>query len=118
MFSYFVIKGQSMEPLCKEGDFVLLDKWSYMIYRPKIGDIVVLRHPAEQDRFILKYIMREKANEYGWLYWVEGLNKEESSDSRSFGWIPRSVIVGRAKIVQNPETAASEVIHRDGFVSS
>lgn len=99
MISYFKVKGQSMEPLCKEGDFVLLDTLSYLIFRPRSGDIVVLSHPHE-DRLILKYIMREKAAEHRTLYWVEGLNKEGSSDSRSFGWVPREAIAGKALLIR------------------
>ena len=87
-----------MEPLCKEGDFVLLDKLSYLVFRPKIGDIVVLRHPQE-ERLILKYIMEERAENHYSFYWVEGLNKEGSSDSRSFGWIPRKMILGKAQVI-------------------
>ncbi len=91
-----------MEPLCKEGDFVLLDKLSYLVFRPKVGDVVVLHHPQE-DRLILKYIMEEKIKEHHSLYWVEGLNKGGSSDSRSFGWISREMILGKAVVVQGRE---------------
>ena len=52
MISYFKVRGQSMEPLCREGDFVLLDRLSYLIFRPRSGDVVVLSHPQE-DRLIL-----------------------------------------------------------------
>ncbi|KKU93199.1 MAG: Nickel-type superoxide dismutase maturation protease [Candidatus Yanofskybacteria bacterium GW2011_GWC1_48_11] len=94
-----------MEPLCKEGDFVLLDKLSYHIFRPKAGDIVVLRHPQE-DRLILKYIMSERVEDGRLLYWVEGLNKEGSSDSRSFGWVPKEMILGKALIIGGPRIGA------------
>ena len=99
MISYFKVKGQSMEPLCKEGDFVLLDTLSYLIFRPQSGDIVVLSHPQE-DRLILKYVMREKVTEHRSFYWVEGLNKEGSSDSRSFGWVSREAVLGKALIIR------------------
>ena len=101
MISYFRVKGQSMEPLCREGDFVLLDTLSYLIFRPRTGDIVVLSHPQE-DRLILKYIVKEKVTEHCSFYWVEGLNKGGSSDSRSFGWVPREVILGKALIIHKP----------------
>jgi len=87
-----------MEPLCKEGDFVLLDRLSYLMFRPRAGDVVMLFHPQE-DRLILKYIVREKAVDNHSFYWVEGLNKEGSSDSRSFGWVPREAILGRALVI-------------------
>mgnify|MGYP001573423920 CR=1 FL=1 len=92
-----------MEPLCKEGDFVLLDRLSYLMFRPRVGDIVVLFHPQE-DRRILKYVVKEKVAERGLLYWVEGLNKEGSSDSRSFGWVPREAILGKALIIGKSRT--------------
>ena len=103
MFAYFRVKGRSMEPLCKEGDFVLLDRLSYFVFRPKVGDMVVLRHPQE-DRLILKYITKEKTDEYHSWYWVEGLNKEGSSDSSSFGWIPREIILGKALLMRKSRT--------------
>lgn len=98
MIPYFIVRGQSMEPLYKEGDFVLLDKLSYLMFRPKIGDIVVLRHPRE-NRLILKYIVRDRVQERKPLYWVEGLNKEGSLDSRSFGWVSREMILGKARVI-------------------
>ena len=103
MISYFKVRGQSMEPLCKEGDFVLLDKLSYLVFRPRVGDVVVLRHPHE-DRLILKYVRREKFEGQRLFYWVEGVNKEGSSDSRSFGWIPREMILGKALVIGRTRT--------------
>ena len=99
MISYFKVRGQSMEPLCKEGDFVLLDKLSYLMFRPRVGDMVVSRHPQE-DRLILKYIVKEKVTGRRSFYWVEGLNKEGSSDSRSFGWVSREAVLGKALIIR------------------
>ena len=100
MIPYFMVKGQSMEPLCKEGDFVLLDKLSYIMLKPKVGDMIVLRHPQEEGRLILKYITKEKMEGGRMFYWVEGLNKQGSSDSRNFGWVPREFILGRAVMVK------------------
>ena len=88
-----------MEPLYKEGDFVFLNKLSYLVFRPKAGDVIVLSHPQE-DRLILKYIIKGKIKGGHSFYWVEGLNKEESSDSRSFGWIRREMILGKAVVVR------------------
>lgn len=101
MISYFVVKGQSMEPLCKEGDFIILDKFSYLVFRPRVGDIIVLRHPRDKARLIVKYITQEKIDRTAlFYYWVEGLNKKGSLDSRNFGWISRELILGKALIIQ------------------
>ena len=102
MISYFKVRGQSTVPLCKEGDFVLLDKMSYLLLRPKAGDIIVLRHP-QQSRLLLKYVLQEKFQSNRFLYWVEGLNKKESSDSRTFGWVPKDFIFGKALVVKRKD---------------
>lgn len=89
-----------MMPLCKEGDFILLDKLSYFVFRPRVGDVVVLRHPQEERRLLLKYVVKEKLDGNRMFYWVEGVNKPESSDSRNFGWVPRELVLGRAIVVK------------------
>jgi nickel-type superoxide dismutase maturation protease len=100
MTPYLKVRGKSMEPLCQEGDFILVDKVSYLAFRPRVGDVVVLKHPTEEKRLIVKYITQEKMHGEGSLYWVEGLNKKGSSDSRTFGWISRDLILGKALIIQ------------------
>ena len=100
-----------MEPLCKEGDFLLLDKISYLMFRPKLGDIVVLKHP-QQERLLLKYITKEKLDESKYLYWVEGLNKTESSDSRSFGWVPRELILGKGIVIKKHAVTSPAILQR------
>jgi len=103
MISYFVVKGQSMEPYCGEGDFVI--SVPYFFSCLKAGDIVVLQHP-KSDIAIVKRITSASRNGY----WVQGDNKQESSDSRSFGWIPRKSILGRAKVIHRPHLLTSSII--------
>ncbi len=79
-----------MEPLCKEGDFVLVNRF----VRLKEGDVAVMRHPVSL-RFLLKRIVREIGDQY----WFEGDNRAGSSDSRVFGWVDRNSILGRAKVI-------------------
>lgn len=99
MFSYFIVKEQSMEPSCREGDFVLVSKMSYLFSRPKIGQLVVLKDPGDSSCLVLKRITAVK----GSLLWVQGDNKEKSTDSRHFGWVSQSNIVGRVfKVSKSP----------------
>lgn len=102
MFVFFIVQGQSMEPYCEEGDFVL--SVPYIFSHPKVGDIAVLRHPQEGI-----VMVKRITNVKGDWYWVEGDNKLESSDSREFGWISREHILGKAYIVGKPRTRASSV---------
>ena len=76
-----------MSPAFKSGDTVLVNKLSYFLNRPNIGDVVVLR----QKKFIIKRIAKIE----GGKYFVTGDNKKESTDSKSFGWINREEIVGK-----------------------
>ena len=98
-----------MEPFIKEGDFVFVSPMSYLLSYPKVKDVIVLQHPTEGNRKILKRIVRAKE---GRLFWVEGDNKEKSEDSRSFGWISQKLILGKAKLIQNARRG------REDWVSS
>ena len=90
----FRVLGMSMEPYCKEGDFVLA--LSYLFFQPQAGDVIVIKHPKE-DRTLVKRIIRVKDKR---SYWVEGDNTRYSSDSRDFGWISKNLILGKARVVR------------------
>ena len=98
MFSYFLVKEQSMEPFCREGDFVVINRMSYLFSRPKVGQLVVLKDPRDPSRHIIKRIVALKDS----FVWVEGDNKERSTDSRDFGWVSVKAILGQAKVVKRP----------------
>ena len=95
MFSYFVVKEQSMEPFCQEGDFVLVNRMSYLFSCPKVGHVVVLKDPRDSSRHILKRITTIKDSSV----WVEGDNKKRSTDSRDFGWVSVKALLGQAKVI-------------------
>ena len=99
MISYFIVRGHSMEPLCREGDFCIGEKFSFLLSRPTVGQIVLLSHPLEKGLTLLKRIVKSKREEDTWLYWVEGDNVSASSDSRSFGWVPKQNIIGQARVI-------------------
>jgi phage repressor protein C with HTH and peptisase S24 domain len=78
-----------MSPLFLEKDSVLVQKqWFFCSLR--IKDIIVLHNPRTK-KIIIKRIVKKK-NE---TYFVEGDNKEESTDSNEFGWINRELIIGK-----------------------
>lgn len=77
-----------MLPTLKTGQDILCFNWAYIFSRPKIGDIVVIRHQGkEMIKRIQKYDDRQ--------VFVTGDNKKESTDSRNFGLIDKSNIIGK-----------------------
>lgn len=76
-----------MIPTLKENDVVLVNRLSYFLSRPKIGDLIILK----QRQYIIKRIKKIKNDKY----FVVGDNKKESTDSRKFGWISKKKIVGK-----------------------
>ena len=91
MFSFFKVKEQSMEPSFKEGDFVLVDRMSYFFSKPRVGHIVVAKHPHHSKMLLLKRIVKEEGDRY----WLQGDNSLVSSDSRQFGWVKKPFLIGK-----------------------
>lgn len=84
------VAERSMEPTIRQGDYLLVSR---IHGRLREGDIVVLRHPAKNID-IVKRIRRIE----GGRVFVEGDNKDESEDSRSFGAVPVKTITGKMLI--------------------
>ena len=91
MISYFAVKEQSMEPSFKEGDFVMVDRMSYLFSRPKVGHVVIARHPQKPDMLLLKRIVEESRG----MYFIKGDNSLASTDSRHFGWLKKDLVIGK-----------------------
>jgi nickel-type superoxide dismutase maturation protease len=91
MLSYFKVREQSMEPWVREGDFVVVDRMSYLFSKPRVGHIVIAKNPRKPSMLLLKRIVKEQED---W-YWIEGDNAKKSTDSRHFGWLKRDFLVGK-----------------------
>ncbi len=88
---FFKVKDSSMEPAVKERDYLFVSR----VYgRLEEGDIVVLEHPRK-DVKIVKRVKRISADSV----FVIGDNGARSEDSRSFGPVRRSSIVGKVLLV-------------------
>ena len=84
------VEGNSMYPALKQGDTVIINRFSYLFKNPSIGDIVLVKKPKE-SRVILKRVTEVKND----LYFLSGDNKKESTDSRKFGYIQKKHILGK-----------------------
>lgn len=79
-----------MEPTYKEHSKVLARKLWFPRDNVYVGDVVVAKGPISK-RLILKRIKEIKNN----TYFLIGDNPQESTDSRSFGYISPKDIVAR-----------------------
>lgn len=87
----FRVQDLSMEPTLKSGDYVLVNRWAYTFRNPVKGDLIVLKHPQDGSRFLLKRVEEVRDAEY----FVAGDNTDFSQDSRHFGPIRKDLIIGK-----------------------
>lgn len=80
-----------MQPTIKDGTAVLVNRLAYLLKKPKIGDIVVLK----RQKYIIKRIAAINPSADGEQVFVIGDNQKESNDSRHFGWIGKDNILGK-----------------------
>ena len=102
-FMRFAVSGQSMAPALPEGSWVIVDRRAYGRRRPSAGEIVVAPDPRQPERLLVK---RVRSLEPGDTVWLEGDNASASTDSRAFGPIPASSIVGRVRWRYGPRPAS------------
>ncbi|SEN49857.1 nickel-type superoxide dismutase maturation protease [Actinacidiphila rubida] len=93
--SYQVVEvtGPSMAPTLLHGDWLLIQKVSSGAALVREGDVVVLRHPLQQDLLIVKRAVERRDG--GW--WVMGDNRFVENDSREFGTVPDELVLARAR---------------------
>lgn len=85
----YQIEENSMIPAFKPGDLVLVNKLSFLLKKPKIGDIIIFQD--SQGKYLIKRIEKISNN----IIFVLGINKKKSIDSRRFGSILKKDIIGR-----------------------
>lgn len=79
-----------MEPFISSGDIILVNRLSYLFKNPKIGDVVVIKK-NNKKKYLIKRIQKVRKK----TYFVVGDNKNQSIDSRNFGWITKEDIIGK-----------------------
>ncbi len=86
-FGLAEVTGPSMVPTLRHGDRLLV-RYGAVV---RAGDVVVLRHPLQQNLLIVKRAVERRDS--GW--WVLGDNPFAESDSRVFGTVPDELVLAR-----------------------
>jgi nickel-type superoxide dismutase maturation protease len=86
------VEGRSMLPGLAPGDYVLSDPRAYRSHPPRVGDVVVARHPLKPGVRVIKRVAAIAAD--GRLT-LRGDNPGESTDSRAFGALSPDAILGK-----------------------
>ena len=88
------VTGPSMVPTLQHGDRLVVH-WGA---RVGPGDVVVLRHPFQQDLLVVKRIAERRRG--GW--WVLGDNAYAGGDSTDYGTVPDDLILGTVRFRFRP----------------
>lgn len=81
-----------MEPGLKQGDRVVVERWSFAKRLPREGELVAMRHPFRRERVLIKRVASIWKD--GQCF-VVGDNPGDSHDSRHFGSIHHEDVIGR-----------------------
>ncbi|MHB8244599.1 MAG: S26 family signal peptidase [Acidimicrobiales bacterium] len=104
------VEGPSMMPVLAPGDGLVAVRLPLL----EPGDIVVIVDPDDEARILVKRVagLGSKTIE------VAGDNSAVSRDSRSFGEIPRSSVLGRVVYRYRPSSAVTRFRRRDASSTS
>ncbi len=107
----YMVDGTSMLPGLKNNQYVLVNKLAYLFHVPERGDVIVIDNKTVRVNGVLlnEPYISAPANPAGntWVvppndYFVMGDNRQVSDDSRDWGFVPKSYIIGKAVFVYWP----------------
>jgi nickel-type superoxide dismutase maturation protease len=93
-FGVAEVTGPSMVPTLHHGDQLVVQYGA----RVRPGDVVVLRHPFQQDLLVVKRAAERR--EGGW--WVLADNAYAGGDSTDYGTVPDELILGTVRFRYRP----------------
>ncbi|MGW4617885.1 nickel-type superoxide dismutase maturation protease [Streptomyces sp. NPDC004592] len=93
-FGVAEVTGPSMVPTLHHGDRLLVQYGA----RVRPGDVIVLRHPFQQDLLVVK--RAAQLREGGW--WVLGDNPYAGGDSTDYGAVPEELVLGKVRLRYRP----------------
>jgi signal peptidase I len=97
----FIVSGASMVPTFQDGDYLIVDELTYRFREPEAKEVIIFKYPKDPSKYFIKRVIGLPGETVNGTkldvdqYYVEGDNRDASSDSRSWGPLPRKLIVGR-----------------------
>ena len=94
-----------MDPTLHDGQVLGISRLAYVAEKPSKGDIVVLYYQGDESKYFVKRITAVPGDRVSYAgrtavlgereYFVEGDNRDHSTDSRIYGPINLDQIVGK-----------------------
>lgn len=53
----FIVRGASMEPTFDDGEYLIVDEFSYHFRDPKRGEVMIFRFPDDPSKFFIKRVI-------------------------------------------------------------
>jgi signal peptidase I len=53
----FIVSGSSMDPIIKNGQYLIVDEVSYHLKTPQRGDVIVFKAPPEPTKYYIKRVI-------------------------------------------------------------
>jgi signal peptidase I len=53
----FIVSGTSMDPVIKNGQYLIIDEVTYHIHGPERGDVIVFKAPPEPTKYYIKRVI-------------------------------------------------------------
>ncbi|MHB8352265.1 MAG: S26 family signal peptidase [Thermoplasmata archaeon] len=90
-----VVQEGSMAPSLLPGDRLLVDRGAYAHAAPAEGEIVLVSDPERPGRLLVKRVGAAPGPLPAGMVWLRGDRADRSRDSRQFGPVPLSGLLGR-----------------------
>lgn len=96
----FIVSGSSMVPTFENGEYLIVDEFSYHFNDPQRGDVIIFRYPHDTSKFFIKRIIglpgEKMAIENNQIHisnsqYPEGITLQES-------YLPEDIIMGNISI--------------------
>ncbi|MCD6500908.1 signal peptidase I [bacterium] len=102
VFQPFIVKGFSMEPNFHDGDYLIVDEFSYHFRTPQRGEVIVFRYPKDPSQRFIKRIIglpgEEVKIEGGTITIIDKFGQEQILDESDYLFLDQGSFEGDEKI--------------------